>query len=576
MKKHITLFAIVMLSLVGFNSCGNENEELLDSQGAKAIALTNQIGDVQSTEGRNVLPNQYEVGVFIEENTTEAPSVIYDPNIKYVSDGKGGLTTKTVPMFPSNMLGVKISAYYPYTESIEDKISHIVGADQSVDADYFKSDLLFSPAKVYPKVKGEIGITLYHMLANITAQVVAGPGDYANAKVELIDVCKNINFDRKTGVTTTPTTIEKSNITLHKTNGAVVVPQEIASGSKLFKVTIEGKSYFSPALASSLKLEKGKNYRYNISVEGETVSVESEIVDWIGVGSTPTEGNAISEKPLIISHPSFTEVGSTIVLRGARLNMVETLKFGDINCVITSHKADEIVAQAPASVLVTTSDVLTASYSGGKSITIDPAFSIINSLFADGNMENVLAMTESNQDPVEKGKWHFKINAVNNNAIGVGSVQTEAGVGNFLRMDIEKKQGWYNPLIGQRTGGAERGFYKLTFKARATAKSGTPSVKIYLKTADAGNIFFFKKGADLAPPVAGAAAGGQDVNFSPEWKEYTLEFDLNYTVNTIYGYTAANVAKSTSKGLESFFIAFCPNTNNSVVDIDEVRLEEIK
>lgn len=202
--------------------------------------------------------------------------------LDFTADGNGGLSNPTPMYYPASGMGVNIYAYHPNDAAA----SFSVQENQSVDEDYYKSDLLYSAAQDYARQKVAHSLTFVHKLCKVTYTLKSGTGspDLTGATVKWLNVAKTIGFDAATGEVTTPT--DAVTITPHATHGAIIVPQTVSSGTKLLQVTLAngGVLYYTPS--TDQVFEGGKKYNYDITVNLSGLTVESTITDWTPVGKT--------------------------------------------------------------------------------------------------------------------------------------------------------------------------------------------------------------------------------------------------------------------------------------------------
>lgn len=111
-----------------------------------------EVPDKQIAEGQ-------QVGVFINDAVT---GDVVSANLKYNADGSGGLTLATtspaqeIPYYPANGNAVRMTAYHPYKDGAtitDNGYEFAVSTDQSSDASYYASDLLYSENKEYARQK---------------------------------------------------------------------------------------------------------------------------------------------------------------------------------------------------------------------------------------------------------------------------------------------------------------------------------------------------------------------------------------------------------------------------------------
>lgn len=160
MKKHLFFAA----ALVALAACNNEEFTPADDPNTPMeIRLSSGI-DMQTRANSADVPDKQiaegqAVGVFI--NDAKNGDVV-SANLKYNADGSGGLTLATtspaqeIPYYPANGNGVKMTAYHPYDDRAAitgSAYEFAVSTDQSSNANYYASDLLYSASSEYARQK---------------------------------------------------------------------------------------------------------------------------------------------------------------------------------------------------------------------------------------------------------------------------------------------------------------------------------------------------------------------------------------------------------------------------------------
>ncbi len=279
-KLFMTMAAAMMI-LAG---CSNDENEITDNWNGE-IRLSSGVTVQQTRANANVPDTQIAADevvkvVVARQNGDSHEYAGY--TLDFTADGNGGLSNPTPMYYPTSGMGVNIYAYHPNDAAA----SFSVQENQSVDEDYYKSDLLYSEAKDYARQKEAHSLTFVHKLCKVTYTLKSGTGspDLTGATVKWLNVAKTIDFDAATGVVATAT----ATVTIipHATYGAVIVPQTVTSGTKLLQVTLAngGVLYYTPNADQSF--EGGKKYNYEITVNLSGLTVESTITGWDPVGKT--------------------------------------------------------------------------------------------------------------------------------------------------------------------------------------------------------------------------------------------------------------------------------------------------
>lgn len=294
--KRITFFiGLMCLFAVWCTSCTNDNEEgigddtpiLLSAEATDGLQTKSTIAD-----GQPLLQNR-QVGVYISENGGANTSIA--SNLHYKVSALGGLDLQgggSQPYYPSSGRGVRISAYYPYNSSPADTYDFSVENDQSNNSDYNASDLLYSRQANYVRQNTAHSLPFAHKLSRITYSLLTGNGapSFTGAIVSIVNVLPTTEFNRTTG--TVGLAKGTNTIIIPNTNGAIVVPQTIASGTRLIKVSAGGNDYYYKPV-SSLVLESGKSYDFEITVKGTELQATYTVSSWTN-GTVNDNGGTVT------------------------------------------------------------------------------------------------------------------------------------------------------------------------------------------------------------------------------------------------------------------------------------------
>ena len=280
MKKNLLFTAIVSVALASCQS--EENLELSQSEiqltsvvnpMSRGTSLTQQSTQIVSGQG---------VGVIIN-GAKEAHT-----NVKWMVGEDGALTNTSTPIYWSNTEAT-IYAYHPYnsTWSGTDKLeSFSVNTDQSTDAGYLNSDLLWA-TKTGTKTSNPVELSFIHKLAKINVTLTSTDiTDLSGATISICGTKTSTSFNPITGELSAASNIAniKAGVTTTEayTASAIVVPQTVANGTKFIKVVL-GNQTFYYTLPSPKELKSGYSHNYTLTVKEKELEVETEsdkITDW--------------------------------------------------------------------------------------------------------------------------------------------------------------------------------------------------------------------------------------------------------------------------------------------------------
>lgn len=173
--------------------------------------------------------------------------------------------------------------YYPFDGSLEDSGNLVFGtkADQSTEANYKASELLYGKSCGVEPTENAVGIMTRHILSNLIITILPGKGYTAESLAEeeisisIVGLKTEAKVDLATGIVTADG--ESLNITPLKSGAAwkaILVPQETVN-ENLMDVTVGGCEYH---LVRKATFESGKQYQCTITVNklGEGVNIGIE------------------------------------------------------------------------------------------------------------------------------------------------------------------------------------------------------------------------------------------------------------------------------------------------------------
>lgn len=270
----------------------NWNGEIRLSSGlvVQTRATNNDVPDKQIAAGQ-------QIGIYVEGVAGETDYTGY-ANVSADADGSGNFSNYSTTMYyPQSGKDVQISAYHPYSQEASDSYDFTVETDQATDANYFKSDLLYSEKKTFARSKTAHSLTFKHKLVKVVCHLTSGVGnpDITGATVEIVTPERAVSFNRITGAVADASASAKSgNVTLGQ-YGAIIAPQTYTKGTKFLKVTLTGGGEFyytipDEAGDEELKLVSGSVYTFDITVDLTELKVTSSISDWTKVEAK--KGNA--------------------------------------------------------------------------------------------------------------------------------------------------------------------------------------------------------------------------------------------------------------------------------------------
>jgi hypothetical protein len=313
MKKFIT-YSFLTLILFATSACNNsdENQATESKLGDVSMELTYDMGGSRAASNLQgtVFDASTYVGVFVFRNDGKAGYGEYNKScINTVEDNVAKLIPENPIYFPltEEPIDVVVRAYAPFTSSYGRLITYDfdVQANQSTTTGYLRSDLMYglpttgNPVHHVPthdpaQKKQNVKLTFHHLLSKVTVtlQPVAPlkADALVGAQVKLKQVGTRVPFnlvDGTLGTASTPGDVLIGNVAAATDNtvSGLIPPQTIAGGTDFLEVTLANGQVYKYAIpeASSLTLNGGRNYQFNMKFGANGVEVTISVADWVDV-----------------------------------------------------------------------------------------------------------------------------------------------------------------------------------------------------------------------------------------------------------------------------------------------------
>ncbi len=312
MKKFIT-YSFLTLILFATSACNNsdENQATESKLGDVSMELTYDMGSraASNLQGTVFDASTY-VGVFVFRNDGKAGYGEYNKScINTVEDNVAKLIPENPIYFPltDEPIDVVVRAYAPFTSSYGRLITYDfdVQANQSTTTGYLRSDLMYglpttgNPVHHVPthdpaQKKQNVKLTFHHLLSKVTLtlQPVAPlkADALVGAQVKLKQVGTRVPFnlvDGTLGTASTPGDVLIGNVAAATDNtvSGLIPPQTIAGGTDFLEVTLADGQVYKYAIpeASSLTLNGGRNYQFNMKFGANGAEVTISVADWVDI-----------------------------------------------------------------------------------------------------------------------------------------------------------------------------------------------------------------------------------------------------------------------------------------------------
>ena len=281
--------------LVALASCSNDH--VISQPGAEdtPIRIQANVGAVTTKAAYNLLESTFSSGdainVYIGENTSNTSTSSEGPYTSMVYSYTSSTFTPTdTQYFPANGHGIDVWGVYPSTvnESTQD---FSIKNDQTLDADYKASDLMFAAVLTNKTKTDPINLIFAHQLSKIIVKLNKEQGVDATlngAKIKLTDVIM------KTGLTVSSTGItlgalsndgaDKKELTIgdyvaNDGTAAIVIPQ--STSTMKFKVELASGGTYTAAIPSApTNFVANTAYTYTLTLKANGINISAQIDPW--------------------------------------------------------------------------------------------------------------------------------------------------------------------------------------------------------------------------------------------------------------------------------------------------------
>lgn len=255
-----------------------------------------RLQDVQLVAGR-------ELSLFITE-TGDLNTALYN-NVKITSDGNGNFTHQAM-FYPMSGNNIDFFAVHPYASaaSLDNELSVTIASDQASDNNYLQSDLLYASKANVVRSKNSVLLNFAHKLSKL--EFTIKKGDEAEltdlSKVSVLGVKPSTSINLTNGALGAATGAA-TDVVVRGVRGAaagetelggmdaIIVPQTIAQGVKLFEIKIGTVNYYYQT-TEALSFLEGKKYNLQLTIKQTGIEITSVITDWTDGGTIEGDGNA--------------------------------------------------------------------------------------------------------------------------------------------------------------------------------------------------------------------------------------------------------------------------------------------
>ncbi len=298
----IKAYILTWVMIVGLTSCSNSDVESVTNTAAGRISLSAGI-ELESRAASNVLQTNFSpnnrIGVFINEVTTETPTVSYPQPIEYrITNTSGEMSRITGgdPYYPVNGNTVEIYAFFPYA-AITTSGTYSLKTTQISRAEYEACDLM-SAHIIGRNETSPLTLTFQHLASKVTVNLTTSQEgvNLSSSKIRLINVVREANINAAegkiisvSGSATDPVLISNDGRTA---SSGIILPQKINANTRFIEIELLTKEKVYGIMPTTYTFEPGKSYVFNIDVvvdrdASEFTLNDIQIVDW--VNETPQE-----------------------------------------------------------------------------------------------------------------------------------------------------------------------------------------------------------------------------------------------------------------------------------------------
>ena len=275
MKTRKILFAAAALTLL--TACSSDDATMENNEQLVPVKLAYTTIDATETRAaQNLNEGTFASGESVKVRISNTGADSWT-DYTFTTAAAGAMTAPdTAPYYPAGSQNIDIVAYYPATAGT----SFSVATDQTDDADYKASDLMFASVTNQAKQAEAVNLAFSHKMAKLCVNITAGQGVTSIMSVSILNVKPTVSFDRATGAvseaTGTATSIAVSN------NGAAVIPAQTIDGGLLEIVTDKGTATYS---VTNKEFAAGQLYTLNITVNLRAVGTTTDITGWTSEGT---------------------------------------------------------------------------------------------------------------------------------------------------------------------------------------------------------------------------------------------------------------------------------------------------
>lgn len=294
------LAVLVSISLIAITSCGKGSSgnapvtptpTPTPSKTSIPINISTSIWGTKATD--TGFETNDKVGIFIVNYSGSTPGTLavsgnHATNISFTFSGSAW-TGSSALYWIDETTKADFYCYYPYSPSVSSVTAFpfSVNVNQSIEANYKSSDLLWGKTSAVSPTSAPVPITVKHTMSNLLVYLKPGTGftqaqlDAATKSIVITNTKPNSTVNLSDGSVTATGTV--ADISAKQENGyfrALIVPQTVNSVD-LIRITIDGKAF---TFKQTIDFISNKQYKCTL-----TVNKIDEGID-IGIGGWDNDG----------------------------------------------------------------------------------------------------------------------------------------------------------------------------------------------------------------------------------------------------------------------------------------------
>ena len=301
----IKAYILTWVMIVGLASCSNSDVDSVTNTTAGKINLSAGI-ELESRAASNVLQTNFSpnnrIGVYINEQTTETPSVTYPQPIEYRITNTSGKMTRLSgadPYYPVNGHDVKINAFFPYAAITPTGI-YTIGTSQVSRTEYEACDLMAATVTGRDE-SAPLTLTFRHLASKITVNLSTTQSgiSLSYSKIKLLNLAREAHIDAAEGVITSVSGSKTDPVLISNdgrtASSGIILPQIVSANTRFIEIELLTKEKVYGIMPTTYTFLPGKSYVFNIDVvvdrdASEFTLNDIQIVDWVNEPAQEIEG----------------------------------------------------------------------------------------------------------------------------------------------------------------------------------------------------------------------------------------------------------------------------------------------